>query len=98
MLIIDTKFYSHSMQTNQHYNTITHHSSNLYQLYTYVKNADTERSGNVSGVLLYTKTDEEITPNDHYEMDGNRISVLSLDLNKEFYEIRGQLDDLVVQL
>jgi 5-methylcytosine-specific restriction enzyme subunit McrC len=94
-LIIDTKFYSDSMQTNRQYNTITHRSSNLYQLYTYVKNADSERSGDISGVLLYAKTDEELTPNHNYVMGGNRISVLSLDLNKEFYEIRKQLDDLV---
>lgn len=57
-LIIDTKFYSNTMQTNSQYNSETYISGNLYQMFSYVKNADKEASGNVAGIILYAKTDE----------------------------------------
>ncbi len=67
----------------------------MYQIFTYVKNRDTLHSSKVSGVLLYAKTDEAITPNHDYMMSGNRISVKTLDLNAEFTEIKEQLDLLL---
>jgi 5-methylcytosine-specific restriction enzyme subunit McrC len=94
-LIIDTKYYGHTMQTNTLYNNRTLHSANLYQIFTYVKNRDTGNSGNVSGVLLYAKTDEEITPDNNYIMSGNRISVKTLDLNTDFSNIELQLNSLI---
>jgi len=93
-LIIDTKYYGRTMQTNSLYNSHTHHSHNLYQIFTYVKNMDTTNSGNVSGVLLYAKTDEEIVPDNEYMMSGNRICVKTLDLNMEFTNIAEQLNAL----
>jgi len=94
-LIIDTKYYKHTMQTNSLFNSRTIHSGNLYQIFTYVKNRDTANSGNVSGVLLYAKTDEEITPDNDYIMSGNHISVKTLDLNTNFSNIQMQLDLLL---
>jgi len=94
-LIIDTKYYQHTMQANSLYNSKTMHSNNMYQIFTYVKNKDVERTGNVSGVLLYAKTDEEITPDQDYMMSGNKISVKTLDLNTPFDKIKEQLDMLV---
>ena len=94
-LIIDTKYYySRSMQFNSLYESRTVHSGNLYQIFTYVKNRDKSGSGDVSGVLLYAKTDEEITPDSDYIMSGNRISVKTLDLNADFAKIVKQLDEL----
>lgn len=90
-LIIDTKYYCRTMQTNTLYNNQTLHSGNLYQIFTYVKNKDVENTGSVSGVLLYAKTDEEITPDNDYIMNGNKISVKTLDLDKPFFEIERQL-------
>ncbi|MDD2503896.1 MAG: 5-methylcytosine-specific restriction endonuclease system specificity protein McrC [Clostridia bacterium] len=97
-LIIDTKYYQHTMQTNRLYNSRTVHSHNLYQIFTYVKNRDAIKSGNVSGVLLYAKTDEEVVPDNDYLMSGNRISVKTLDLNKDFSCIAEQLNTLVERL
>ena len=97
-LIIDTKYYEHSMQTNSFYNSRTMHSHNMYQIFTYVKNRDTANSGNVSGVLLYAKTDEDIVPDNDYLMSGNRISVKTLDLNTDFSVIERQLSKLVADL
>ena len=94
ILVIDAKYYSHTTQKQYDVNTI--HSGNLYQIFTYVKNLDTESTGNVSGMLLYAKTDELVLPNNNYKMSGNTISVKTLDLDCDFSEIRRQLDDIVV--
>lgn len=93
ILIIDAKYYGHTMQS--HYEKETIHSGNLYQIFTYVKNQDDEGSGNVSGMLLYAKTEEEITPDCSFVMGGNRIRVETLDLNQEFSAIAGQLDEII---
>jgi len=96
-LIIDTKYYGRVLQTNSLYNSRSIHSGNLYQIFAYVKNKDIKRSGDVSGVLLYAKTDEEIAPDNIYFMDGNKISVKTLDLDKDFKRIKCQLDKIVYE-
>jgi Predicted PP-loop superfamily ATPase len=98
ILIIDTKYYEHTMQQNRFGDGRTLHSHNMYQIYTYVKNKDTTHSGKVSGVLLYAKTDEEIVPDHDYVIGGNRISVITLDLNSTFPQIAKQLDALAERL
>ena len=90
VLIIDTKYYGKTMQMQ--YDKSTLHSGNVYQIFTYVKNQDVANTGNVSGMLLYAKTDEAITPDCSFVMGGNKISVKTLDLNKEFSLIAAQLD------
>ncbi|MGI6372020.1 MAG: 5-methylcytosine-specific restriction endonuclease system specificity protein McrC [Caldicoprobacterales bacterium] len=92
ILIIDTKYYSKTLQTQ--YNSHTIHSNNLYQIFTYVKSKDKYRSGNVSGLLLYARTDESITPDCEFPIDGNRISVKTLDLNTDFKFISQQLNKI----
>lgn len=96
ILIIDAKYYAHT--TQQRFNKATVHSANLYQIFTYVKNKQEElkdRQVTVSGMLLYAKTDEQIVPDNTYQMSGNQISVKTLDLNCGFDEIREQLDKLM---
>jgi len=73
------------------------HSANLYQIYTYVKNEDKHHTGNVSGMLLYAKTDEEISPWLSIPIGGNQISVRTLDLNRAFSEIADSLDRIVYE-
>ena len=90
-LIIDAKYYAHTTQVQ--YDVHTLHSNNLYQIFTYVKNKAT-KGGEVSGMLLYAKTDEEIYPNNEYQMSGNKITVRTLDLNCEFENIVAQLDEI----
>lgn len=65
------------------------------------KNKETELAEQlheVSGMLLYAKTDEIILPDNSYWMSGNKISVKTLDLNCEFSEIANQLNRIVEQL
>ena len=98
VLIIDAKYYTHTTQTQ--YDVHTLHSSNLYQIFTYVKNKDTEfgdQPHTVSGMLLYAATDEAIQPDNSYQMSGNKISVRTLDLNREFSEIASQLNKIVAE-
>lgn len=95
VLIIDAKYYTHT--TQQSYDAATIHSANLYQIFTYVKNKEAELAGKdheVSGMLLYAKTDENIQPDGVYQMSGNQISVRTLDLNQPFAGIREQLDEI----
>jgi len=96
ILIIDAKYYTKTMSDN--FGKKTYHSNNLYQIYTYVKNADLNKNGNVSGMLLYAKTDEEITPDIDTLIGGNKISVKTLDLAQSFDHIKAQLDVIAESL
>lgn len=91
-LIIDTKWYGHTMQRNSQYDSTTFISSNLYQIFTYVKNKDSAATGDVAGILLYAKTNEAITPDNDFLIGGNRISLKTLDLGRDWNEITNQLD------
>lgn len=95
ILIIDAKYYKNSLQTN--YNKKAIHSGNLYQIFTYVKNKTVEvgENYNVSGMLLYAKTDSLEYPDYTYNMSGNKISAKVLDLNVDFNLICRQLDNIV---
>ena len=96
VLIIDAKYYSHTTQSQ--FDAHTLHSGNLYQIFTYVKNKESElkdKPHTVSGMLLYAATDEAIQPDNSYRMSGNRISVKTLDLNRDFKQITAQLNSIV---
>ena len=95
-LIIDAKYYAHSTQVQ--YDKHTLHSGNVYQIFTYVKNKEAEladKPHEVSGMLLYAKTDEDIYPENEYRMSGNRIEVRTLNLDDDFPMIKAQLDGIV---
>jgi len=94
ILIIDTKYYSRTMQ--KQYDRLTFHSHHLYQIFTYVKNQDIDNTGDVAGLILYAKTGERILPDGEYMMSGNKISIKTLDLNATFSSISEQLDDIVL--
>jgi len=99
VLIIDAKYYAHTMQSQ--YDTHTLHSNNLYQIFTYVKNKDVEfgdKPHEVSGMLLYARTDETVQPDNSYMMSGNRISVKTLDLGCDFHVIAAQLNAIADSL
>lgn len=94
-LIIDAKYYEKSsLQTNIRYGNQTVHSHNLYQIYTYVKNKDRFADKSVSGMLLYANVEGK-NPDVDYMMDGNKISVKTLDLDCHFNIVKSQLDAFV---
>jgi len=91
-LIIDAKYYE--AMTQSRFDAHTLHSGNIYQIFTYVKNKEAElkdKPHEVSGMLLYAKTDDSIVPNNIYRMSGNKITVKTLNLNCGFDEIENQL-------
>ena len=92
-LIIDAKYYSQSMQVGM-WGKATVHSANLYQVLTYVKNADVDRNGSVSGLLLYARTDGATQPDLDVVIQGNRIEARTLDLNRPWDHLSAQLEDM----
>ncbi len=95
ILIIDTTYYSHTTQSR--FGAYKLHSGDLYQIFTYVKNKEIEMENKyheVSGMLLYAKTDEATLPDNTYYMSGNKISVKTLDLDCDFTEISAQLNTI----
>ena len=94
-MIIDTKYYNKSLQ--KQYDKSTIHSGNLYQIHTYVTEYDDGHTGKVDGMLLYAKTQEEITPDGQMKhRDGNTIFFRTLDLNTDFETIKERLDSFVI--
>lgn len=95
-LIIDTKYYGHTMQ--QQYGKNTLHSQNFYQIQAYVNNYDVGHTGKVDGMLLYAKTQEEVVPEEEIPFrDGNVYYFKTLDLNTDFDSIRRRLDSFVMK-
>jgi 5-methylcytosine-specific restriction enzyme subunit McrC len=93
-LIIDTKYYSKSM--NDYYETKKIYSDHANQIGLYVTNYDIGHTGTVDGMLLYAKTQEDVVPDDKDTLiDGNVLYYKTLDLNKEFHEISKQLDGFI---
>ena len=93
-MIIDTKYYSHTMQV--HFNKRSVHSQNVYQIHTYVTEYDKQNTGKVDGMLLYAKTQEAIVPNGQMSMKaGNTIYFRTLDLCQPFESIKNQLESFV---
>ena len=94
VLIIDAKYYGKSMLQN--YTKEKLRSAHLYQLFAYVKNMDSDNTGNVSGLLLYAKTEDEVFPEgEPFVIGGNRIGAKTLNLNVTFDILRIQLDNIV---
>ena len=92
-IVIDTKFYQEAFQ--QHYGKQTIRSGHLYQLSGYLSNlAGTDEKGvGFEGVLLYPTVNEEI----HlaYELQGNKVTVSTIDLNQEWQQIHQNLLNLL---
>lgn len=95
ILIIDAKYYGKTLQ--KQFDKYSLHSAHIYQIFAYVKNQDKDHTGNVAGMVLYAKTDEDITPDCMFDMDGNQIGAKTLDLNRDFHLISKQLDEIVQQ-
>ena len=79
----DTKFYAQILSDFAKYKSI-----HLYQICSDVKKDDVNQTGNVSGMLLYAKTDETKNFAYSFNMNGNPIGVRTLDLGQEFGRIK----------
>lgn len=102
-LIIDTKFYDKTISKSgfNGYDKETIKSNNWYQINSYVTNKVYEyrqqnKNIEVSGMLLYAKTDEELSPDIETKVMGSNMYVRTIDLNKEFSIIEKQLYDIAL--
>lgn len=94
-LIIDAKYYSHTLQEN--FGKLSIHSANLYQIYAYVTNEDKKHEGNVDGMLLYAMNEKDGTKSERIKLEaGNVIQLKTLDLSQDFSDITKQLEELVI--
>ena len=94
-LIIDTKYYSKIMAENY---KSTYRSAHLYQIFSYVKNMDKDDTGNVSGLLLYAKTEEDNLQDERkIVISNNPIGIKTLNLDSDFKDIACQLDEIIIE-
>ncbi len=66
---------------------------NYYSLLSFVN--ESEDATRRYYLKRYGITDEEIQPDNSYQMSGNKISVRTLNLNRDFSEIAAQLNAIV---
>lgn len=93
-IIVDTKFYGDTVSIN--WGGERFHSSNLYQIYSYLRNLESDVSSSLnreaSGMLLYPTIDNEYDQS--YLIGGHKIRIATVDLGKEWQQIHTRLRKL----
>jgi 5-methylcytosine-specific restriction enzyme subunit McrC len=94
-IIIETKFYSQTLQTHyQNQQIAKFQSSNLYQLFTYIKqSAQKQPQITHSGILLYPTV--KLSLNEHFVTDGHLIRIVTLNLDQNWQLIHQHLLNMV---
>ncbi len=93
-IIIDCKFYKEVLAQSQYRGNNRIHSPNLYQLFAYLKNKETDTGWeNCEGVLLYPTVTESYDFN--YVISGHKIRIYTLNLNQAWQGISEDLLALV---
>lgn len=88
--VIDTKFKKDVFQN--YYDTPKFNSSNIYQIYTYLDNFQSE-NGELEGMLLYPTT--HTTVRDSNTISGKTININTINLNQEWKLIENELLELI---
>ncbi len=95
MLIIDAKFYSKILRENYiNPGCKTISNNNLYQIITYVDNQDPYKENKVYGLLLYAQTINEPPFSLMEILNGHKIMVRTLDLNRNWDDIKESLNNI----
>lgn len=91
-IIIDTKYYLSTLST--HHGKETIHSENLYQLFSYLKNAERRQDlSKVEGILIYPTVNKQIDV--RYVMQKHPIRVTTLSLNQPWRLIASDLKSVL---
>ncbi len=92
-IIIDTKYYKEAFNTR--FEKQKFDSSNLYQLFAYIKNQETEeeKTKNCEGILLYPTIHQDFSYSFNYEK--HKIRIISINLNQDWKEIKEALIKIV---
>lgn len=84
-IILECKYYRESLQTSQYKQTV--HSGHLYQIYSYVRNKESDQGWeNCEGVLLYPAVNQILDLS--YDIQGHLIRVKTIDLNQDWQRIK----------
>lgn len=92
-LIIDAKYYKDTFTRNFDKQRV--HSSNLYQLFAYLKNIEAAepRNSTIEGMLLYPAICNDVRL--EYDIHGHRVRVCTVNLARHWSEIKDELILLV---
>jgi 5-methylcytosine-specific restriction enzyme subunit McrC len=94
-IIIEAKYYQNTLSTN--YESEKINSSNLYQLYSYLRNIEAKenhpQNANCEGIILYPTV--EFNLNETYLIGGHRISIKTIDLSRNWRDIYHGLLDII---
>lgn len=92
-LIIDTKYYRDALQ--RFYGAETYHSGNLYQLFSYLKNAAAAFAPTppLEGMLLYPKVGQEL--DDRLLLQGHCVQIATINLAQSWRAIERRLLALI---
>ena len=95
-IVIDTKYYSKGYKTIAQYgDQETVLSSNLYQIYSYIKNLECHGgcNSNCEGILLYAAVEDEA---DHiFSLPGHVLRIKTINLNQNWKQIELDLKSLI---
>lgn len=92
-IIMDTKYYGNVLTNNMGSEKLI--SSNLYQLFAYLKNNESKSSidMNSKGIILYPESNKGLDL--EYEIGGHKIKVCTLNLNEEWQDVHDRLLEIV---
>jgi 5-methylcytosine-specific restriction enzyme subunit McrC len=92
-IIIDTKYYSEALQS--HRGSKSFHSDNLYQIFSYLRNAAAadHAFADCEGILLYPCT--ELSLNELFAIQKHKLRIATVDLNQPWQQIGKRLLSLV---
>ncbi|MEB3047692.1 5-methylcytosine-specific restriction endonuclease system specificity protein McrC [Rhizobium mulingense] len=92
-IIIDTKYYAEALQS--YHGTESFHSENLYQLFSYLRNAagNSSEFAQAEGMLLYPCAGTSL--NETFIVQGHPVRVATLDLSVPWPAIKAQLLNLL---
>lgn len=89
--IIDAKFYRQNM--SYHFGSEKFHSSNLYQMASYLMNSRPRGDVQASGMLIYPRVDRDIRA--RYQILGRAISICTVNLNAPWQAIDAEIRELM---
>ncbi len=92
-IIMDTKYYKETLSS--HHNTEKIKSENLYQLFSYLMNAEAKGGNNIEceGILLYPTIDDDYSFD--YFIKGHKVSIRTINLNQNWQGIHEDLIEIV---
>jgi 5-methylcytosine-specific restriction enzyme subunit McrC len=87
-IILDCKYYKETLQQN--YSKASVHSQNLYQIFSYLKNKESDPGWEqCEGILLYPVVQQTVRLT--YNIQGHRCQISTINLNQEWQDIEKEM-------